>query len=205
MKFFGYVLFAFLFLIHVGLQAQIESQSYRYSYYIQGKDTILTIELPTAYVFAPAKPFASNAERLEFTKMARDIQKTLPYAKMVAASIIETYQFMETLPNEKSKQKHLETVQKEMMETYKPKMKKLTKTQGKVLIKLIDRECNTSSYNIVKALMGDLKAITYNTFAGLFGNSLKTKYDPEGKDKEMEKIVRIIEQGNYDYYYSLTY
>ncbi len=113
---------------------------------------------------------------------------------------------METLPTEKEKQKYLEDVQKFMMDEYKPpQMKKMTKNQGKILVKLVDRECNTSSYNIVKAIVGSFKAGVYQTFAGLFGNSLKTKYDPEGKDAEIEAIVIQIEQGTVDYYYSINY
>ncbi len=193
------------FCFHSELRAQVGEKGYKYSYLIQGRDTTIVIDLPPAYVFAPIKPITNSKDRIEFNKLVRDIQKTLPYAKMVASSIIETYRFMETLPNEKSKQKHLEAVEKEMMNTYKPQMKKMTKSQGKMLIKLIDRECNTSSYTIVKALMGSFKATMYNTFAGMFGNSLKTKYDPNGKDKEIEKIVTIMEHGNFDYYYTLTY
>ena len=81
------------------------------------------------------------------------------------------------------------------MAEYKPKMKKLTKNQGKILVKLIDRQTNSSTYDIVKSLVGPFKATVYNTFAGLFGNNLKTEYDPGGKDQMIERIVIEIEQG----------
>lgn len=150
--------------------------------------------IPNIYVFTPLK-FKSEKDRIEYTKLVRDVKKTLPYARLIAKSIIESYEFMETLPDEKSKQKHLEEVQKYMMKEYKPKMKKLTRRQGQILVKLVDRECNTSSYNIVKSLLGSFKATMYNTFAGLFGNSLKTKYEPDGKDQMIERIVIMIDQG----------
>ena len=114
---------------------------------------------------------------------------------MITAAIVETYEYMQSLPNDKARDKYMNDVQKYMMEEYKPKMKKMTKNQGKVLVKLIDRQCNTSSYNIVKALVGSFKAGVYNAFAGLFGNSLKTEYDPEGRDAEIEAIVTQLEQG----------
>ena len=81
------------------------------------------------------------------------------------------------------------------METYKPRMKKLTKNQGKILVKLIDRQCNVSTYEIVKSLVGSFKAGVYNAFAGIFGNSLKQEYDPEGRDRMIERIVIQIQQG----------
>lgn len=165
-----------------------------YSAEVVNGDTIYSALLPETVVFPPLR-FKSEKERLEYTKLVRDVKKTLPYAKQVATSIIETYEFIETLPDKKSKQKHLESAQKYIMAEYKPKMKKLTKNQGKILVKLIDRESNSSAYNIVKSLLGPIKATFYNTFAGLFGNSLKTEYDPEGKDKMIERIVIEIKQG----------
>ncbi|MFV0311335.1 MAG: DUF4294 domain-containing protein [Dysgonomonas sp.] len=167
-------------------------------------DTIAVVNLKPVYIFAQIK-FKNNKERQEYSKLVRDVKIAYPYAKTIAYSIIETYEYMETLPTEKAKQKYLEDVQKYMMDEYKPKMKKMTKNQGKILVKLIDRECNTPSYNIVKALVGSFKAGVYNAFAGLFGNSLKTKYDPNDKDASIEAIVIQIEQGTIDYNYARNY
>ncbi|NDV69617.1 DUF4294 domain-containing protein [Dysgonomonas sp. 25] len=176
----------------------------RQLFVIVDSDTIPLFGLRPVHIFSTRK-FKSQKERLEYTKLVRDVRKTHPYARMIANSIIETYQYMETLPDEKAKQKHLEEVQKYMMDEYKPHLMKMTKNQGKILIKLIDRECNTSSYTIVKSLLGDLRAGVYNTFAGLFGNSLKTKYDPEGADAEIETIVIQLEEGSLDYYMASSF
>ncbi len=167
-------------------------------------DTIAVMQLRPVHVFAPLK-FKNNKERQAYSKLVRDVKVAYPYAKKVASSIIETYEYMETIPTEKAKQKYLEDVQKFMMSEYKPKMKKMTRTQGKILIKLIDRECNTPSYNIVKALVGSFKAGVYNTFASLFGNSLKSEYEPYGKDASIEAIVVQIEQGTIDSNYARNY
>lgn len=202
---------SFLFLLIMLLSAQEqpkqaggEPKMYRYVYYIIDGDTIPVVPLKQIHVFAPKK-FRNKKERLEYTKLVRDVRKTYPYARMIANSIVETYEFMETLPDEKAKQRHLESVQKYMLAEYKPHMKKMTRTQGKILIKLIDRECNITSYNIVKALLGDFRAGLYNTFAGLFGNSLKTEYDAEGKDADIERIVIQIQEGSVDYYLAMMY
>lgn len=197
----------------VATNAQTESEYLRpednprnryYMYVLVDGDSIPLVQLRDVNIFA-RKKFKNERQRQEYAKLVRDVRKVYPYARLVSQSIIETYEYMETLPDEKTKQKHLEAVQKWMMDEYKPKMKKMTKTQGKILIKLIDRECNTPSYNIVKALVGSFKAGVYNLFAGMFGNSLKTEYDPQGKDREIEEIVIQIEDGSIDYYYATNY
>lgn len=198
-----------LFSYHFSLFAQgelpeDEPKMYKQMSIISGGDTIPVFHLHPVHVFAQLK-FRSDTERQQYTKLIRDVKKTYPYAKMIAASIIETYEYMQTLPDEKSRQKHLEEVQKYMMEKYKPEMKKMTKAQGKILMKLVDRQCGASSYDIVKALLGSFRAGVYNVFAGLFGNSLKVRYDPQGEDAEIEAIVVQLEQGTLDYYYSVNY
>lgn len=206
--FAGILLFSFV-CVHLNAQNELSSisedtmKTIKYVYIVTDRDTIPVFSLRPVHVFAAHK-FKNEKERQKYTKLVRDVKKTYPYARMVASSIIETYEYMESLPDEKTKQKHLEEVQKYMMNRYKPEMKNMTRSQGKILIKLIDRECNVSSYVIVKALLGDLKAGVYNVFAGIFGNSLKTKYYPKGEDADIENIVIQIEEGTVDYYYSTT-
>lgn len=202
-----YILFCCFHLSVLSQSEQMEEQpteTYKQMYIVSGGDTVPVFHLSTVYVFA-AKKFKNNKERQAYSKLIRDVKKAYPYAKMISASIIETYEFMQTLPDDKARQKHLEEVQKYMMDRYKPEMKKMTKAQGKILVKLVDRECGTSSYEIVKALLGSFKAGVYNIFAGLFGNSLKTRYDPTGVDADIEAIVIQLEQGTLNYYYSVNY
>lgn len=157
-------------------------------------ELIPSVWLREIYVYPPIK-FTNDKQRMEFNRLVRDVKKTLPYAQSVSRMIIETYEYMETLPDEKTKKKHLSSVQKYVMDTYKPKMRGLTKNQGKILVKLIDRECDSSSYEIIKSLVGSFKAGVYNAFASIFGNSLKKEYDPEGNDRLIERIVVQIQQG----------
>jgi hypothetical protein len=124
----------------------------------------------------------------------RDVKKTLPYAKLVYAILIETYEYIETLPNDRMREEHLKRMEKELFKEYKPELKKLTLSQGKLLIKLIDRECNQSSYALVSAYLGRLRAGFWNIFAGIFGASLKTRYDPHGEDALTERVVLLVER-----------
>ena len=127
--------------------------------------------------------------------MVYNVKKTLPIAKTVNKTIQETYEYLETLPTKKEKDAHIKAVEKGVKKQYTPQMKKLTYSQGKLLIKLVDRECNQNSYEIVKAFLGPFKAGFYQTFAALFGASLKKEYDAEADDKMTERVVRMIEAG----------
>lgn len=161
---------------------------------IQNGDTIAVVNLREVFVFPPVK-FKNKRERNRYNKLVRDVKRTLPYAKIVYETLIETYEYMETLPDDKARQAHLKRMEKELFAEYKPQLKKLSFSQGKLLIKLIDRECNQSSYNLLKAYLGTFRAGFWNFFAGMFGASLKTEYDPDGKDALTERIVVLVENG----------
>ena len=161
---------------------------------IDGGDTIALLKMPTLYVFKPLR-FKNKKQQQEYNRLVRNVKKTLPIAKEVNRAIIETYEYLQTLPDEKTRRKHLSMVEKSVKEQYTPRLKKLTFSQGKLLIKLIDRETNSSSYELVKAFLGSFKAGFYQAFAALFGASLKKEYQPEGEDAMIERIVLLVESG----------
>ena len=157
-------------------------------------DTIASLRMPTLYCFKPLN-FKNNKQRQQYTRLVRNVKKTLPIAKEVNRAIIETYEFLQTLPDEKARQKHLNAVEKSVKEQYTPRMKKLTFAQGKLLIKLINRETDSSSFELVKAFLGPFKAGFYQAFAAIFGASLKKEYHPEEEDAMVEQIVLLVESG----------
>ena len=157
-------------------------------------DTIASLRLPTLYVFKPMV-FKNKRKQQAYNRLVRNVKKTLPIAKEVNRAIIETYEFLQTLPDEKARKKHLSLVEKGVKEQYTPRLKKLTFSQGKLLIKLIDRESNSSSYELVKAFLGPFKAGFYQAFAAIFGASLKKEYHPEDEDALIEQIVLQVESG----------
>ncbi len=160
----------------------------------QQGDTISCMLLKDFVKMSPTM-FMSTKDQIAYSKLIRDVKKTLPYAKEIAAIILETYEYMDTLPTKKEKQKHLNKMEKYLMEQYTPKMKKLTRSQGQLLMKLVDRETRSSSYHIIDAFMGSFKAWSYNIFASLFGNSLKVRYKPEGEDRLTEQVCILVERG----------
>ena len=157
-------------------------------------DTIPSITLPDVYIFKPLK-FRNDKERKEYYRLVYNVKKTFPISQEINRTIIETYEYLQTLPNEKIRQKHIKRVEKGLKEQYTARMKKLSFAQGKLLIKLVDRQSNQTSYELVKAFMGPFKAGLYQTFAGLFGASLKKQYDPEGDDRMIERIVLQVQNG----------
>ena len=157
-------------------------------------DTIPALQIRNIYVY-PEWKFKNKKERIRYNRLVRDVKKTLPIAKLVKQTIIETYELLQTLPNEQEKEKHLKAVEKGLKNQYMPMMRKMTFSQGKLLIKLIDRECDESTYGIIKAFMGPFKAGFYQAFAAMFGASLKKEYDPEGVDKMTERIIILVENG----------
>ena len=138
-------------------------------------DTLIMLVFNPIIVYPPERFRNKDDEKL-YWKTVRDVKKALPYAKLLSSTLLETYEYLDT---------------------YQTQMKKLTKNQGKLLIKLVNRETNQSSYSILKAFLGTFRAGFWQTFSQFFGASLKTGYNPS-KDKHDAMIERIcvrIEQG----------
>lgn len=157
-------------------------------------DSITVIVMPELPVYPPLK-FRNKKEVMRYNRLVYNVKKTLPIAKTVNRTIFETYEYLEKLPTKREKDAHIRAVEKGVKRQYTPQMKKLTYSQGKLLIKLVDRECSQSSYEIVRAFFGPFKAGFYQAFAGIFGASLKKKYDPEADDRLTERVVRLVEAG----------
>lgn len=161
---------------------------------LHGKDSIQYIQMSNVYVY-PTPVFANENQRNAYNRLVMNVKTVLPIAKEVNKIIIETYEYLETLPNKKAKDAHMKMVEESIKKEYTPKMKKLSYSQGKLLIKLIYRESNSSSYGLIQAFLGPVKAGFYQTFAWMFGASLKKKYDPNGVDRLTERVVRQVEAG----------
>lgn len=161
---------------------------------LQGRDSIQYVELNNIYIY-PKPVFKNEKQRMAYNRLVYNIKKVLPIAKEVNKIILETYEYLETLPNKKAKDEHMKLVEKSIKKEYTPRMKKLTYSQGKLLIKLVYRECNSSSYNLVQAFLGPVKAGFYQAFAWAFGASLKKDYDPNGVDRLTERVVLQVEAG----------
>ena len=157
-------------------------------------DTIPNFALPVVHIFKPLR-LNTREQQLAYRRLVRDVKKALPYAKIVSATLMETYEYLETLPTEREKRRHIKQMEKDLLKEFTPQLKKLTLNQGKLLIKLIGRETGSSSYGLIDAYLGRFSAGFWNTMAGAFGASLKTDYDPEGKDALIERVCVMVERG----------
>ena len=159
-------------------------------------DTVMVIFLRDVTVYPPLKFKNKKAEEF-YWRTVRDVKLTLPYAKLIAETIIETYEYIETFPTQKEREAYLKKMESSLFEQYKPVLKRFSKRQAKVLVKLIRRETHQSSYDIVKAFLGSFRAVFWQGFGKLFGVSLKGEFSPK-KDKNdamLDRIARCVEQG----------
>ncbi len=160
-------------------------------------DTVYMYVFNDFFVY-PQLKFKDKKKEEFYWRTVRDVRKTLPYAKLAFQTLCETYEFIQTIPDKKEREKHLKDLEKSIFEQYKPVLKNFTKTQGKVMLKLINRETNQTSYNIVKAFLGSFKAGFWQTFGKFFGMNMKTKFDPkkDSNDAVIDRIATLIEQGS---------
>ena len=157
-------------------------------------DSIPNVTLHEFYKFPP-RQFMNARQRAKYDKLVRDVRYVFPYAKLVRTILIETHDYLQTLDSEKEKKQHIKAAERGIRKQYEPTVRKISKTQGRLLVKLIDRECGQTSFEMIKAFVGTAKANMYNVLSSLFGNNLRKHYDPEGDDRDIERIVRMVESG----------
>lgn len=157
-------------------------------------DSIQYVELNNVYVY-PLPVFKNARQRAAYNRLVYNVKKVLPIAKEVNRVIIETYEYLQTLPNKKARDEHMKRVEEDIKKRYTPRMKKLSYSQGKLLIKLVYRECNSSAYDLIRSFISPIRAGFYQAFAWAFGASLTKKYDPEKTDRLTERVVLMVESG----------
>ena len=157
-------------------------------------DTVPTFEMMEVTIYGK-RIYPTARKQRKYDKLTRYVQKMYPIALEVKAILVETYLYMQGLQDDKEREEHLEKVEKGVWEQYYPVMRRCTLSQGKLLIKLIDRECNQTSFDLIKAFIGGFKARFYQTFAAMFGASLKKEYDPEHDEEDamIEEIIWMID------------
>ena len=159
-------------------------------------DTVRMTMIRDVVIYPPLK-FKNKKQEEFYWRTVRDVRKTLPYAKLAFATLCETYEYIQTIPDKKQREKHLKQLEKDIFEQYKPVVKNMTKGQGKILLKLINRETDQSSYSIVKAFLGTFRAGFWQTFGRFFGMNMKAGFKPDKNDEDaiIDRIATLIEQG----------
>ena len=180
------------------LNPQLKIRAYKnyYRFVDDYGDTVLMTNIRDVIVYPPIK-FKNKKQEEFYWRTVRDVKKTLPYAKLAFATLCETYEYIQTIPDKKVREKHLKRLEKDIFEQYKPVVKTMTKGQGKILLKLINRETDQSSYSIVKAFLGTFRAGFWQTFGRFFGMNMKAGFKPDKNEEDamIERIATLVEQG----------
>lgn len=161
---------------------------------IQDGDTILVSHIEEVHIY-PRPKFKSRREWRKYYRLVRNVKKVYPYAKMAGAKYDTVASHLLSLKTEKEQKQYIKQVEKEIVDEYEDDLKKLTITQGRILLKLIDRETGETSYELLKELKGSFNAFFWQTLARIFGHNLKSEFDPEGEDKLLDEIMTLIEAG----------
>jgi hypothetical protein len=163
-------------------------------YQIVNGDTIYIANLTDVYIFPPQK-FDRKRDFVKYQKLIINLKTVYPYAVMARQKLTEMNKRFLSLKTEHEKQEYAKQVEIELRAQYEEQLKQLTITQGRLLIKLIDRETGQTTYSLVKELRGSFSAVFWQTIARFFGTNLKSKYDPQGEDKLTEEILILIQSG----------
>jgi hypothetical protein len=159
-------------------------------------DTIGTIVLPEVPIYPPMK-FKNKKQEKFYWKTVRDVKKVYPYMKFIGTEYKRINAICDTISDPKEKKKYLKMYEKQLLDEYKPVMKKFTLSQGKMLIKLIDRELEETSYDIIKQFRGGFVAWWWQLFAKMLGADLKDDYNisEREKDRIIERVITLYEAG----------
>lgn len=188
-----------LWICLIALSGVIQGQSVQsdtLTAYVTNGDTLYIHELPEVNVLPkPRTEFKNRRQRRYYGRLLRDVKKTLPYAKMAGEMLVQVNDSLQTIPTQKGKNNYLKTVEKALFSEYEPVLRKMSMRQGRVFIKLIDRECQVTSYEVVQIYRGNFSAFFWQGVARVFGSDLKSDYDALGDDLLMEEIVLLVEAG----------
>ena len=159
-------------------------------------DTMPQIRLRQVYVM-PKKIYYSKSEKRRFLRLVRKIKKVLPYAQLANKTLRDINKQLEGIDDKRTRKKYIKKVDKVLKKRYGNELKNLTISEGRILIKLIDRETGSTSYELIKELKGSFSAFMWQSLARLFGENLKQDYDPKKEDKLIEEILIRIQAGQY--------
>ena len=161
---------------------------------VEGSDTLPILELPEVRVYE-RRDFEYLYLKRRYRRLIRNVKRAYPYAQIAGVRLKELDDHLVTLKSEKEQREYINQAEKEIMQEFESEVRKLTVTQGIILVKLIDRETGRTSYQVIKELKGGITAFFWQGIARIFGNNLKTEYDPVNDDRILEDIVLGIEAG----------
>ena len=162
--------------------------------YINGNDTMLNIVVQEIVIFPP-REFKTEKEKQKYTRLMYNVKKVYPYAQLINVEYNEIETTVASMQSEKEIKKYLKVKEDELMNQFEKELMDLTFSQGRILIKLVDRETGNTTYSVIKEFKGSVSAMFWQSIALMFSSSLKYEYDGEEEDKMIEEIIAMIENG----------
>ena len=192
-------------LILYSTSAGAQQAGFQLGYKIEGKDTVYQINIHDLYVFNRPDNFRKNRSWRDFSRMVYNFKKVYPYALLAKTKIEEADSVIRARGlTGRQKDKYIRNFENNLFAQFEKPLRKMTITQGKLLLKLIDREVGQSSYYLIKNYKGGFTAFFWQGIARIFGSDLKSQYDPFGKDKVLEELVQMYLDGSFEsLYYSM--
>ncbi|TCO07705.1 DUF4294 domain-containing protein [Natronoflexus pectinivorans] len=161
---------------------------------IRDGDTIAHVLLDEVRIIPPWN-FQNRREERRYGRLAHNVKVTLPYARLAAEKMLEINNEMAKIKDDRERRRYLRSAERELFAEFEDPLRRLTFTQGRLLIKLIDRETGDTSYNLIREYKGGVPAFFWQGIARLFGANLKDEYDPDQDDKMVEHIIQLIDMG----------
>jgi hypothetical protein len=161
---------------------------------IQGTDTVYLAYLHDLWVF-PRTTFKNKKQEKFFWRTVNDVKRTLPYAKLLAQELNTVNTKILSIESEKERKKVLNEYEKTLFKKHEKELKKMSISQGRMLMKLIDRECDRTSYDLIKVYKGNTSAFLWQGVAKVFGSNLKSEYNEKEDDKQLERVIKLVEAG----------
>ena len=157
--------------------------------------TLPEIEIKEVTVYAHPR-FPRKSDFRKYERLIYNLKKVYPYALIVRSRLARVDDDMRNINNEIGRKEYLKKVEKDVFAEYEGAIRDMTITQGRLLIKLIDRETLNTSYTLIKDYRGKIAAAFWQGIARIFGTNLKEEYDPYGEDALIESIILEIDAGN---------
>lgn len=161
---------------------------------ISNTDTFYLARMADVYVYPPMV-FKNKQQERFYWKTVRDVKKTLPFAKELALEMQVADQQLALLADDKARRKWWRQYEKYLFRKYEDDLRHMTASQGQMLMKLMDRESDRTSYDIIKHYRGKASANFWQFVAKLFKNDLKEEYDASDKDRIIERVINLVEAG----------
>ncbi len=161
---------------------------------IMGGDTILHSTIEEVQIYSIPQ-FTRRRDMRRYERLVYNLKIVYPYAQLAAEKLEEMNAVFSELKTERERREFVKKVESELMDEFEDELRSLTITQGRLLIKLIDRETGNTSYELVRELRGAFSAFFWQTMARIFGSNLKTRFDAEGEDKLIDQILHLIDSG----------